>query len=270
MGNEKYLHLYNRRKLCRKTPKTVKLKVTTLFLKVIMPTKTGTILIVILFTVALIYCNVNSPLQAQIAPIEFTQIDKFPIPGQNATINFAFNGTYTLATLQNDTWTFKNLQISHPQTALGFDLSDAQPVGDLKFSATNCNVTIWAYLTFYFNLPVNSLMYYVNGLGTQAVNLGLNYTRSDPSEWSIITGDNVFLAADQGWKLLPDNTLFLEGLSGNVTIAHFQLDTFTGSAVFALQHFVSILTVIVLVGVVSFAVVIKVWVKKKKRVAFPN
>jgi hypothetical protein len=246
-----------------KTPKTVKLKATTLLLKVIMPTKTDTILIVILFTVALTICNVNAPTQAQTAPIEFTPTDNFPIPEQNATINFAFNGTFTSATLQNGTWTFRKLQISHPQTALGLDLTDAQPVGDLKFSAKDCNVTIWAYLTFYYTLPVNSLMYYVNGLGTQTVNLGLNYTRSDPSEWSIITGDNVFLAAEQGWKLLPDNTLIMQDISGNVTIAHFQLDAFTGSAVFALQHFVSILTGMVLGAVVVVAVVIKIRAKRR-------
>jgi hypothetical protein len=228
-----------------------------------MPTKTDTILIVILFTVALTICNVNPPTQAQTAPIEFTPTDNFPIPEQNATINFAFNGTFTSATLQNGTWTFRNLQISHPQTALGLDLTNAQPVGDLKFSAKDCNVTIWAYLTFYYTLPVNSLMYYVSGLGTQTVNLGLNYTRSDPSEWSIITGDNVFLAAEQGWKLLPDNTLIMQDISGNVTIAHFQLDAFTGSAVFALQHFVSILTGMVLGAVVVVAVVIKIRAKRR-------
>jgi len=223
-----------------------------------MPTKTASAITVILVIAALIIYTINEPTLAQITPVEFTPTDTFPIPEQNATINFAFNGTFTSATLQNGTWTFKNLQISHPQSALGFDLSDAQPVGDLKFSAKNCNVTIWAYLTFYYTLPVNSLMYYVNGLGTQTVNLGLNYTRADASEWSIITGDNVFLAAQQGWKLLPDNTLIIENTSGNVTIAHFQLDAFTGSAVFALQHFVSILTSVVLVAVVAVAVVIKV------------
>jgi hypothetical protein len=247
----------------QKTPKTVKLKATTLLLKVIMPTKTDTILIVFLFTVALTICNINAPTQAQTTPIEFTPTDNFPIPEQNATINFAFNGTFTSATLQNGTWTFRNLQISHPQTALGLDLTNAQPVGDLKFSAKDCNVTIWAYLTFYYTLPVNSLMYYVKGLGSQTVNLGLNYTRSDPSEWSIITGDNVFLAAEQGWKLLPDNTLIMQDILGNVTIAHFQLDAFAGSAVFALQHFVSILTGMVLGAVVVVPVVIKIRAKRR-------
>jgi len=258
MGNARYLYLYNTCKLCQKTPKTVKLKATTQHLKVTMPTKTALTTTAILITVSLIIFNLIIPAQAQTAPIEFKPTDSFPIPSQNATINFAFNGTYTSATLQNDTWKFKNLQISHPQTALGIDLSDTQPVGDLKFSARNCNVTIWAYLTFYYTLPVNSLMYYVNGSGSQTVNLGLNYTRSDPSEWSIITGDNVFLAAGQGWKLLPDNTLIIDGLSGNITVAHFQLDAFTGSAIFLLEHFVSILTGAVLGAVVAVGIAIKV------------
>jgi hypothetical protein len=219
--------------------------------------KKGTTAAMFLVVLALVINNFSQQTNALSTPTEFTPADAFPIPNQNATITFGLNGTYTAATLQNDTWTFENLQLSYPQSALGFNLSDAQPIGDLKFSAKDCNVTIYAYLTFYYTLPVNSLMYYVNGSGTQTVNLGLNITRSDPSEWSIITGNNVFLAAQQGWKLLPDNTLVIEDTSGNVTIAHFQLDTFTGSAVFALQHLVAILTGGVFAAVVAAAFIIK-------------
>jgi hypothetical protein len=227
-----------------------------------MPTKTAKAMTTIIVTLFLIISNVNAPTQAQIVLTEVTPADTFLIPEQNAAINFAYNASFSSATLQNGTWAFKNLQISHPQTMLGINLSDAQSIGDLKFSAYDCNVTIWAYLTFYYTLPVNSLMYYVNGSGSQKINLGLNYTHSDPSEWSIIKGDNVFLAAGQGWSLLPDNTLIIEDISGNVTIAHFQLDTFTGSAVFVLQHFVSVSTGAVLGTVVAVAVIIKVKAKK--------
>jgi hypothetical protein len=223
--------------------------------------------IIPVFITLLIISNAYPPTQAQTTPTTFTPTTKFNIPEQNGTINFAFNGSFTAATLQNGTWTFSDLNIDHPQSFGGFDLTGSQSIGDLKFSTQNSNVTIWAYLTFYYTIPVDSLVYSVEGVGKQTVNLGLNSTKAaDPTEWSIIMQDNVFLAEGQGWTLLPDETLVISGATSNVTIAHFELNSFESNLIFYLQHSIALLTTIILAAVITVAIVVKVRFKRKTRI----
>lgn len=42
----------------------------------------------------------------------FTPADKFSIPAYNGVISFAVNGSYSEATLDNDTWTFNSLTLN--------------------------------------------------------------------------------------------------------------------------------------------------------------
>ena len=208
----------------------------------------------------------ESPMFAQAKTSEMlTTQDRFLIPEKNGSISFAFNGSYSKATFDKGTWTFKDLNLEHPSTFLGFDLNSSRTIGDLRMSCENSNVTIWAYLAFYYTLPVYSLVYYTEGAGEQTVNLGLNSTEaSDPTEWSVITGDNVFLAEGQGWTLQADNTLTITGASGNVTVAHFEVSPLESDLLFSMQHSVSILTAIVLGVVVLSAVIIRVRKRKEE------
>jgi hypothetical protein len=139
-------------------------------------------------------------------------------------------------------------------------------MGNLKISATDSNVTILAFLSFNFSLPIDMLALYVEGWGTQTVNLGLNSTEKRPvSEWSIITGDgSTFLAEGSGWKLLDDNSVLVTYGPGNLTVVHYYLaDSSMANLTFFAQHYVVIFTGIAVIFTVVLAAVISF--RRRKR-----
>jgi hypothetical protein len=227
-----------------------------------MKNKKATALIVLAFVATLSLLSLTPPTHAQ-TPTAFTPNDQFTIPERNGIIRFGFSGNYSSATIENGSWLFKNLQMEHPQSLLGFDLNGSRGVSELKFSAEDSNVTIWACLSFYYTLPVYSIVYTAEGVGSQSINLGFNSTESDVTEWSVIVGDNIFLAEGDGWTLTPDGTIIVNGLVGNVTIAHFELGSFEKNVLFYLEHSIAILTGVVLAIVTVAAVAIKIRIKKK-------
>ena len=184
----------------------------------------------------------------------FAAGDKFAIPELNSTISFAVNGSYSAATLENNTWTFNDLR-----------LNATRSTGNLKISAENSNVKI----TFY--RPPNSsfllsaiLRYTVEGQGKQTINLGLNSSqRTNPGEWNVIVPNGVYLGEGSGWSLLPDNTVIITVATSNVTLVHynFRLPD-TSNQPFYQQHSIVIITAIVLAITVTIATVIKVKVRK--------
>ena len=130
----------------------------------------------------------------------FTTADKFGIPQYNSTISFSLNGSYAAARLENGFWTFKNLNLdSQDLSFLG--LNAMQGLVELRISAQNSNVTIWARISVNYSFPVDLLSYYAEGAGNQTVNLGLNTSRSSSDEWSVIVSDKVFFAS--GSRLEP-------------------------------------------------------------------
>ncbi len=185
----------------------------------------------------------------------FTSQDTFKSPAYNGTIRFAVNGTYKEASLENGVWTFN-----------GLTLNNSFPLGNLKFSAKNCNVTIFSYFSMNFNSRrLGYLNYYVEGTGEQAVNLGFNASQpSDPSEWTVITQDNVFLAEGKNWRLLPDDTMVIYGISGNLTVARYSYGYPVDNQPFYMQHSVIILTAIAVAVTVTVATVIKLKTKAGK------
>jgi hypothetical protein len=197
----------------------------------------------------------NQSAQAQNATTFIPQ-DTFKIPAYNGTISFGVNGTYKSATLDNDTWTFNSLT-----------LNGSLPLGNLKFSAQNCAVTIYSYYSMSYNSRrLGYLRYYVEGNGEQAINLGFNSSgSSDPSEWTVIAPGNVFLAEGQNWQLLPDNTMVLYGVTGNLTVARYNYGYPIDNRPFYLQHSVIILTAVAVTVTVTAATVIKL--KTKRRTA---
>lgn len=108
--------------------------------------------------------------------------------------------------------------------------------------------------------------YYVEGEGEQAVNLGFNASQpSDPSEWTVITQDNVFYAEGQNWRLLPDDTMVIYGASGNLTVARYNYGYSTiDNQPFFMQHYVIILTAAAVAVTVTTATVIKLKTKTRQ------
>jgi hypothetical protein len=191
--------------------------------------------------------------QAQ-TDITFKPADKFSIPSNNDTISFAVNGTYSKATLENDTWTFMNLR-----------LNGSQPLENFKISAQNSNVTIFSYQAYNTTtFQIVLLRYLVEGQGEQILNLGLGSQEGGLSasiEWSVIVGNNVFLAEGEGWSISHDGSMVVTGATGNVSIVHwgfFENGVPSSNLPFYQQHSVAIVITMVVAVTVIVAIVIKV------------
>jgi hypothetical protein len=199
----------------------------------------------------------------------FTPADKFSIPEQNANINFAFNGSYTKATLENGTWTFKGLVLNNTQALQNYGFSDIQGLGTLKISAENSNVTVLAFVSLNFSFPVDLLTYTVEGWGTQTVNLGLNSSLpTNVAEWSVLIDEGAtFLAEGSGWNLLSDNSVRINDAVGNVTVMHYSTtDPAMANLSFIMQHYVVLFMAVGLAVTVAVAALISVRGRKKKRI----
>ena len=206
--------------------------------------------------VALVFSCFYPYSQAQ-AFQSFTPSDKFDIPQLNGTISFAFNGSFSSANLENDTWVFNDLR---------FNIS--RPLGTLKVSTENSNMTIYSYQANNFFGRSVFLRCNVNGVGRQTVNLGLNVSKpTSPSEWTVTIpgsdGNTVFLAENEGWKLLPDDTMVVTGITGNLSIVHYNFGVnIDGNLPFYQAHSIALITGIVLASTVAVAAVIRVKVRK--------
>ena len=192
---------------------------------------------------------------------DFTTADKFSIPQYNSTISFALNGSYSAAKLEDGFWTFKNLMLDFQGLSF-LGLNATQGLSELRISAQNSNVTVWARISVIYSFPVDLLSYYAEGDGNQTVNLGLNASRSSSDEWSVIVSDSVFLPLGEDWSLLPDDSVLVWGRTGNVTVAHFGFNAEYRSLSFFLEHYMGIFTALLLTAVIFVAVIIKIRVRK--------
>ena len=180
-----------------------------------------------------------------------TSTDKFAIPAFNGTISFAVNGTYSNATLENNTWTFSNLL-----------LNGSQLLENFKISAQNSNVEILSFTLFNFTRHTSRLRYTVEGQGKQIVNLGINTTQNgewNSLDWSVIKNNNVFMTENEGWSITHDGTVTVDGVVGNVSIVYwgFLQNLPSSNLPFYLQHSVAITIVAATAVVISVAVAIK-------------
>lgn len=209
------------------------------------------------------------PIEAQPADAQtqFTSKDVFRIPELNGNISFAFDGSYTEAKLENNTWTFKGLQLNNTLAVQQYGFTNYTDLGTLKISAKDSNVTVLACLSFNYTLQAEILALQIEGWGTQTVNLGLNATEKRPAaEWSILTDNGAtFLAEGAGWKLLDDNSVYITYGQGNITVAHFYLtDPSMANLSFLAQHYVLILSGVLLAVTVAVAGVISFRRRKKR------
>jgi hypothetical protein len=186
----------------------------------------------------------------------FTPQDKFSLPTLNSTISFALNGSCTSANLVNDKWVFTNLR-----------LNNSQPLGNLTITTSNSNITIFSFRSNNF-IRSSTLRYNAQGAGTQTVDLGLGSAQTQIIEWSVsipsIPGiRSGFLAEGHSWNLLHNNTVFVYGLTGNVSVSHFSFPVQTDSNLpFYQQHSIIIVTVIVVLVLAAVAMVVRVKVRR--------
>jgi hypothetical protein len=183
----------------------------------------------------------------------FATSDQFSIPELNGSIHFALNGSFSSAVLKNDTWTFNDLK-----------LNGSEPLGSLSVSAENSSLTIWSFRSYPSFARAAQLRCNIQGSGTQTINLWLNTTQqTHPSEWtvtvpSLTAPNNVFLAEGDKWNLLPDNSVVIFGLTGNVTVTHYSFNISTESNLpFYQQHSIIIITAVSLAVIVAVALVIR-------------
>jgi hypothetical protein len=210
------------------------------------PLQTGLAVIIIIALVFSVYPNT----QAQ-NPTTFTPADKFDIPEQNGSISFATNGSYSSATLENGTWLFNDIT-----------LYNSSRIGNLKVSVRNSNITIFRYYQFAgFGQSGQGAMirYSAKGAGQQTVNLDLNRTTpTENSEWSVmvpsVDGSTIFIAEGKDWLLLADDSVVVNGLTGNVTVANFGFTPdYTANLPFYLQHSIALITLCIVVATVATA-----------------
>ncbi len=217
------------------------------------PVQSGLAAIII---VVLVFSFFSPLAQAQTRQF-FTPSDKFSIPDHNGIISFAFNGSFSSAKLENNFWVFNDLR---------FNIS--RPLGNLKVSVENSNMTIYSYQAINFFGRSVFLRCHVDGLGEQRVNLGLNFSKPTNSvEWSVTIpgpdGKTVWLAENEGWKLLPDDSVVVTGITGNLSIVHYNFGVdIDENLPFYQAHSIAIITVIAIASTVAFALVIRVKVRK--------
>jgi hypothetical protein len=203
--------------------------------------------------ILIVFSNSCPGLQAQTGT-SFTPKDDFGIPAYHGSISFGVNGSYSTATMDNDSWIFTNLLLDW-----------SLPIETLKFSAQNCNVTIFSYQSLNITtFDIMQLRYVVEGHGVQILNLGVNSTQSGISasaEWNIVFGNRNFVAEGDGWYLSHDGTLTITGATaGNVTVLHY-IFLNVGNAQnlsFYQQHSVAIAVAVAIAVTVAVAVAIKV------------
>ena len=110
-----------------------------------------------------------------------------------------------MANLNNGVWRFVN-----------FQLNDGLRLETFSVSAIGSNVTINTIQAFTDDI-IGALLSYTVVVGEQTFNFGVDAVGG---EWSVIF-DNVFVAENSGWRILPDNTLSITGTASNVTLLYF-------------------------------------------------
>lgn len=211
----------------------------------------GSLALAILFA-TLVLCLPDSAAQTTVNPV-FSSADAFYAPISNSTIRFLSNGSCTSITLTNGTWTFTGLR-----------LGDFGNAANVSVRAVNCNMTIYSVAASNFSARSVSLRYNAIGDGSQSIRF-VDITQHTTSvEWSVVvpgpTGNRVWLSEGQNWNLLPDNTVEVHGVTGNVTVMRYNLGAFqptSSNQPFPLSHLITLITFGVLIAIIAVALVIK-------------
>jgi hypothetical protein len=200
-----------------------------------------------------ISCFPEAEAQTQVNPV-FTSADTFSASDSNSTIRFAVNGSCTSITLSDGVWTFTGLK-------LGYSRSTA----NLSVSAKDSNMTIFSVSASNFSARSVSLRYNAVGVGSQSVRFVDIAQQTSSVEWSVIVpgasgSGMVWLSQGHNWNLLPNNTVVINDVTGNITVSRYNLGAFqptSNNEPFPLAHSIALITLGVLVAVVAVALVVK-------------
>ncbi len=212
--------------------------------------------IVVMSVLVLTLLQLYPSIQAQ-NTTTFTPTEKFTIPQLNGSISFAFNGSYTSAILQNDTWIFTDLTFNN-----------SVRLGNLNISVKDSDITIFTFYSDRLSSQFSRygyIRYFADGAGVQTFNLNINTTDSTHSgEWGVINPASVFLAEGREWRLLPDNTIIVYNRTGNITVSHYGFGIGSDSSLpFYLQHSVALIMLAVLAVTVAVASLIQFSVRRR-------
>ncbi len=189
----------------------------------------------------------------------FSTADRFNIPSLNGSIRFAHNGSYSSATMENNTWIFKDLRFDN--------VMNNSALGNLQISVQDSNITIFSfYASENISLTRQNVRYFAEGAGTQVVYLGINKT-THYSEWwvTINAPSSIFLAEGREWHLLPNNTVIVHGQTGNVSITHSNFGASEDSNLpFCQHHSIAIITAVLVAATITVASILRLKVKKKQ------
>lgn len=185
--------------------------------------------------------------------ISFTSKEKFEIPSNNCSINFATNGSYRTANLQDGFWIFEDL--SFP-TAIGSEKLN------IKVSASDCNLTIFPFQIAYYPygeaiLKWVIMRYTVSTQGIQIINLGFD---AKNGQLDVII-DGEFIGRNLGWSLSTDGTFTITEATENVTLWYIGYPELKTKVNFLDEHYV-------LIGsgfFISSIVVFSVFITQRKR-----
>ena len=92
------------------------------------------------------------------------------------------------------------------------------------------------------------------------MNLGLQQ-QSRVNEWSVNLDGQPYVSEGHGWKLLPDDTLFITDATHNATITHYTYVD-DSNLPFYQRHSVAIITVAMVALTVTIALLIRVKVRR--------
>jgi hypothetical protein len=213
---------------------------------------------------AVVFVALIIPLNCHFASAQtstaFSPQNTFNIPALNGSVSFGVNGSYSTATLINNTWAFTNLRLNYSQLLRNFNIS-----------TQDSNITINSYRTNSASVLARTLQlsYTVRGQGQQTINLGLSQRQTvlSRASWyvtlnNLVNGTNfgrsTFLLEGQRWHFLPDGSIVINGAPGRVTVNYDSSVNAGANLPFWQQHSVAIATVVALVIVVAIIVVIKV------------
>jgi hypothetical protein len=204
--------------------------------------------------VTLLVCFPSSLVTQAQSDTAFTSTEKFEIPTHNSTINFAINGSFEQASIENDMWIFTGLKLSN---------LPRQEKQNLTVSAQDSNITITLFQKFNTTIGGARLRYVVSGQGKQIFNIGLLPKDGD---WSV-TFNGVYIAKNDGWEISSDGKVTVTGATSltNITITCYSSPPSLRDSLkqpFIQQHSVAIATAIALTTTIILVIFIRISVKK--------
>jgi len=164
--------------------------------------------------------------------VSFNSNTPFTIPNGNGTIYFAFNGSYSRAELEGDTWVFSDLQLTDGVGLFGDLIANPPLLKSFRVSTRNCNITITALFVLirsqddgdsgedYFTRSgdMGYVGYNVTGPGIQTFNFGLSPTfgLSPRARHVTVRLDRDLIEYNttqqkDGWNISNDGTITITG-----------------------------------------------------------